>query len=344
MLERPNITDEAIAAGMLGLYGLAVNDVTFLPIGYDVQSSAFKLQAQDGKSYFLKLRSGNFIPITVKVPELLSSLGINGIIPILKTRSGASWGKLESHITILYPFIPGHSGYQAGLSDQQWELLGQLFRSIHTVMMPADLAKHIPHETYSPQWRQAARRFLDLAAHQGFTDPIASSLADFLAGKREVIVTMITQADELASTLQHRPMKFVLCHADAHPGNYHLTDSGQLYLVDWDNAQFAPREHDLMCIGAGMMGDQPGGRQELLFYRGYGDVEIDHSALAYYRYERIIQDIAEFCKQILLSSEGGCDRQQSLEYLISSFSPSREVEVAFHTDKMVIPKEKPTGV
>jgi spectinomycin phosphotransferase len=54
-----------------------------------------------------------------------------------------------------------------------------------------------------------------------------------------------------------------------------------------------------MFFGSGMSGDQPGGVEEGWFYQGYGEVEVNQPALAYYRYERIIQDIAEF-KQLLL--------------------------------------------
>ncbi len=39
------------------------------------------------------------------------------------------------------------------------------------------------------------------------------------------------------------------------------------------------------------------------------------SGLEYYRCERIIQDIAEFCAQILMTDEGGEGRQEGLQQL-----------------------------
>jgi hypothetical protein len=59
--------------------------------------------------------------------------------------------------------------------------------------------------------------------------------------------------------------------------------------------------------------------EEPLFYGGYGPAAINPRALAYYCYERIIEDIALFCEQLLLSNEGGQDRAQSLRYLVSNF-------------------------
>jgi len=50
--------------------------------------------------------------------------------------------------------------------------------------------------------------------------------------------------------------------------------------------------------------------------------------LAYYRDERIIQDIAAFCEQIFSSPAGGEDREQSLRYLKSNFLPNETIEIA----------------
>jgi spectinomycin phosphotransferase len=71
--------------------------------------------------------------------------------------------------------------------------------------------------------------------------------------------------------------------------------------------------------------------EETLFYEGYGRTEIDPVALAYYRYERIVQDIALFSEQILATDEGE-DRVQSLKYLMSNFLPNGTIEIAYRSD------------
>ncbi len=73
--------------------------------------------------------------------------------------------------------------------------------------------------------------------------------------------------------------------------------------------------------------------EERLFYAGYGATEVNPTALAYYRYVRIVEDLALFCKQIFLSEQGGEDRTQALHYLQSNFQPDGAIEVAYRSDR-----------
>ena len=89
-----------------------------------------------------------------------------------------------------------------------------------------------------------------------------------------------------------------------------------------------------MYVGGGLMGNgRTSQEEERLFYQGYGHTHIDPIALAYYRYERIVQDIAVYCEQLLLSDGGGQDREQSLRYLESNFMPNSTIEIARRSDK-----------
>jgi spectinomycin phosphotransferase len=108
--------------------------------------------------------------------------------------------------------------------------------------------------------------------------------------------------------------------------------------VDWDNPVFAPKEQDLILIGGSDI--WKGTREETLFFQGYGKTEIDRTALAYDRYERIIQDIAAFCEQLFLTAEGGEDREQAYEYFTGQFLPDHEVAIAFKTDASLTNEEE----
>ena len=133
-----------------------------------------------------------------------------------------------------------------------------------------------------------------------------------------------------------------MCHSDIHAGNILIGADDAFYIVDWDNPILAPKERDLMFVGGGQgfTGHTPQ-EEETLFYRGYGETQIDPVALAYYRYERIIQDIAVYCEQLFLSDEGGEDRAQALRHFASNFLPRRHdrdrLQVGQNTDGEVTP-------
>jgi spectinomycin phosphotransferase len=334
MLEKPDLPDHLILSRLQAEYGLDVTQLTFLPLGYDVHTAVYRLVARDGAAYFLKLRKGDFDPIAVAVPQFLCSLGIKAIIAPFETQKGQLFGRLEDDTIILYPFIPGKDGYQVQLTDRHWIELGRTLKMVHAAQVPPALIPLIPREAYNPHWRESVKQFQALVKEVTFDDPIAEKLSSFMKGKREEISRMVKRVEELARLIQQQPGDFVLCHSDAHPGNYLIAENGELYLVDWDSPIFAPKERDLMFFGSGMSDDPPGGREEHLFYQGYGPMEINRVALVYYRYERIIQDIAEFCAQLLLSTKGGQDRQQSYNYLVSSFSAGNVVEAAIRTDQL----------
>lgn len=333
MLEKPDLQDERLISCLRDDYGLIVAQIAFLPLGNDVNTAVYRVVADDGTRYFLKLRRGAFDEMTVAVPQFLSDQGIAQIIAPIETRTRQLWTRLESFAVILSPFIAGQDGIEAELSDRQWVDLGAALKGMHTAVLPESLRRGIPRETYSPYWRNLVRAFQERAEEDTFAEPVAAKLAMFLRTRRAEISDLVGRAEQLGATLPGRPLQEVLCHADIHAANVLIGADGALYVVDWDTLILAPKERDLMFVGAGICGVWHSAHEEALFYRGYGEVEIDSMALAYYRYERIVEDIAAYCEQLFLTDEGGADREQALHYLTDSFLPNSVVEIAYASDR-----------
>ncbi|NLF01897.1 MAG: aminoglycoside phosphotransferase family protein [Anaerolineales bacterium] len=336
MLEKPDLDDRFLVSGLESAYGLRVAEVVFLPLGADVNTAVYRATSADGTAYFLKLIKGAFDEISVAVPRFLRAQGIQAIIAPFETADRLLWGRLGAYKMILYPFVQGRNGYEAPLSEEHWVTLGAALRGVHTAVAPPALASRIGRDCYSARWREAVRAFSIQVERDSFDDPVAAQLAAFVHSRRDEVGQMVGRAEHLGAMLQSRSLPFVLCHADMHPGNLLIADDGAVFIVDWDNPVFAPKERDLMAIGAGMGGAEPDSRAEGWFYQGYGQTEVDLMALAYYRYERIIQDLAAFCEQVLSCSEGGQDREMAVRYLTGQFLPGREVETAFRTDTVSV--------
>jgi len=168
--------------------------------------------------------------------------------------------------------------------------------------------------------------------NKAFDDPTAVKLAGFIKSKQSEITRLVERAEQFALELQSKPLELVLCHSDIHGGNILISDTGELYIVDWDDPILAPKERDLMFIGGGIDKIWKSTRDVAVFYEGYGKAEINLTALAYYRYERVIEDLVVICDQLLLTDEGGADRERSLGWFKSNFEPGQTIEIADSTD------------
>jgi spectinomycin phosphotransferase len=112
----------------------------------------------------------------------------------------------------------------------------------------------------------------------------------------------------------------VLCHSDIHRGNLLLDVTGKLYVVDWDQPVYAPIERDLMFVSGGaegFLGMTP--HQRALFFEGYGPVDINQTALEYYRHEWMVQDIGSLGAQVFVDEVGDETRADGAKWFRALF-------------------------
>jgi len=334
MLEKPDLPDEKLISCLRDEYGLDIVSAAFLPIG-DSKTAIYRVVAGDAASYFLKLRR-DIEEASVAIPRLLSDRGIAPIIAPIETSARQLRARLDEFAIVLYPFVSGRNGFEAPLSERQWVDLGAALKGVHTTAVPDALDVQMPHEAYSPTWRAMVRVFQHRAEGAVFGDPIAAELAAWLQARRQEISDLVRRAEQLAAALQARSLESVLCHTDLHAGNVLIDANDALYIVDWDAPILGPKERDLMFIGGGVGGVWNSEREETLFYRGYGPVEVDRMALAYFRYERIVEDIAVYCEQLFLSDDSDQAREEGLRRLLGVFEPNAVVERAYASDRYTL--------
>ncbi len=329
MLQKPSIPDEKISACLRAGFGLQTESLTFLPLGADLDTAVYRAMAADGKPYFLKLRRGTFDEMSVAVPKFLHEQGVANLIPPVSTRTGTLWTELDAYRAILYPYIDGHNAYEVDLSSPQWIRLGEVFKQLHNGHLPDGLSDPIRRESWSAVNREALERVMQGLEASACADPLSQELSRFLKEQQALIFELIEQTETLARSLQKRSLEFCLCHGDLHAGNLLINARGDFYIIDWDDLILAPKEKDLMSVGAGLFGGWRSPAEEVeLFYQGYGSSQVDNSALSYYRYERIIADLAVECRQIFEAEGSREDRQQALIWLKSNFDPDGCIALA----------------
>lgn len=61
-------------------------------------------------------------------------------------------------------------------------------------------------------------------------------------------------------------------------------------------------------------------------------VNINREILSCYRHERVVEDIALYSQQLLLTTEGGNDREEMYKQFIAMFEPHGVIDIAFKTN------------
>jgi spectinomycin phosphotransferase len=328
MLTRPDISDATIVACVADSFGLRISEAMFLPIGNDVNSAVYRVTIDRGARYLLKLRCGDFDEVAVAVPAYLRSRGILNVMAPIATTTNQLWIHAHGFDWILYPFFDGKTGFETALSPAQWTAVGHTMRKVHTAILPEDLARRVPRESFSPRNRAIAKELYTQVEQRVFDDQIAAHFADFWTANRTEIQVVIERAEQLAPQMQQRAAEFCLCHSDLHAGNVLLGADDELVIVDWDNPILAPKERDLMFVGGGVGGIWNQAREREWFYAGYGPAEIDSVAIAFYRYERIVADIVEYGEQIFGLKGSAEDRERGARKFMEAFEPNDVIEIA----------------
>ena len=341
MLERPALSDEAITHCLQDNYGISAERIAFLPIGYDATASVFRVDATDGRAYFLKAKSVPVAEATLAIPHFLRGIGLECIVAPLATGEGTLCAPLGNGFTaILYFFVEGRMGADGGLSAGEWTALGQAMRQGHSVKLPGELTGQMRRESFAPLKGELAWALHREISATTYADPISQELAAFWRGRREEIEAILHRAEELGRMAQTRQPAIVLCHADIQVFNVLVDPVEGIHIVDWDETILAPKERDLMFL---VDGTQPDGTplhpNEAAFWQGYGLTAPDPVILAFYRYEWAVQEIAEFGKQVLWSEDGGeITRLDGLRHFRALFDPGDEVESAYGCEAGLISK------
>jgi spectinomycin phosphotransferase len=341
MLEKPALADEIIITSLHENYGIAIRQLEFLPLGQDSNAWVYKAIAEDATPYFLKVRRGSINRHSLIIPRLLKDNGIAQVIAPYVTRTQALWQPVEEFALILYPFLTGKNGIEAGMTREQWIEYGQMLRQIHAIPLPAASAPTLRTETLVSARLANAQR-LDAALDTlVLHDDFQRDLAAFWQSNRAEIRHFIEQTQHMSARLQGQSFASVICHADCHPYNLLITPDSKLWMIDWDEVMLAPKERDLMFIGSGIGGDANGAQQEAWFYEGYGETSVNRLLLTYYRYEWAIQDIADYTRRVFWDDEIGADtKAEAIAIFKGLFTPGSTIERARQTAASLPPEFK----
>lgn len=334
MPHKPDLPEEIIKTCLQAAYGLLINTIEFLPLGYDSEAGVYRIEDRD-QACFLKVKRNDGDGPGILLPHYLKQQGIERVISPLPTVDGNLCTHVGPYTLVLYPFIEGTSGWTTGLTDDQWVELGVILKRLHSIELRDKLYNVIPEENFvpNPQVIDVINQLMAMLPSQSHQDPSARVLAAFWRENEHEIKTIVDRTMYLGTLLQDKAVERVLCHADIHTANLLITPHNQFFIVDWDEAILAPCECDLLFVTVGEYMTET--RHEALFREGYGEVTINPLILAYYRYKRALEDLSSFAEDVFLREGDSATRQDSMEWFMRQFAPGGGVEVAHWLDKQL---------
>ena len=303
MREKPNISEDHLRACLRDAYGLTVATLEFLPLGLDTRAGVYRVASEQGATYLLKAKSGLLYEPSCHVPRHLRDHGIAAAVAPLPTQSNALWATAGEWTVILYPFIDGVSGWNPDLTDGQWQALGAVLSQIHQIGLPPEGFAALREEKFDPsKYRQQIHELETVHLVADTDDAVTQALRAAWLANQAMIHQAMDTLETLAETLRSRSGPLVICHADVHQNNIIRGQDNQVYLIDWDDVMLAYKERDFLFVEDSQI-DATTGQETSPFFQGYRPREIDWIALAYYRWERIVQDFIEDARIVVLQPD-----------------------------------------
>jgi len=331
MIEAPAIAHELLVERVQHAYGVAISAITFLPIGNDATAWIFRAETNAGAAYLFKLKQGPIALASVTVPHYLAHHGLAAAVAPLPTLTGDLTTPCGDFTLILFPLIVGDTAMTVGLSTRQWHTFGALIQQLHQAELPTTIACQLPHETFQLYWQETLALIEQRIAQPEPHDPIAQRLVTIWQARRPEIDAIVARTMALGRQLQAVSPPLVLCHADIHMANLLVDAQGGLHIIDWDGVLLAPKERDLIFVLARALLQHP---TEAAFFEGYGPAAVDPVAFAYYRYEWVVQEVADYARRVLLMPAlGDSTRADALQGFCDLFAPGDVVDVAYATEK-----------
>ena len=331
MTDRPDLSEEALAAALSRHYGIDALSLGVVSGGEDGSASVYRVETGDaGPRYLVKVRQANGSrDVAAVVSRYLSDSGLPHVVPPIRSNTSSLTVEEGAFSFTVYPFIEGRTGVETGLVERHWRALGDVVQRLHASVLPSDLSAQLATENYRPAELEVIRQ-VDRAVSAGSIDgPIAHEAAGFWAAQRSEILALVERTEELGPLVERLSLPLVLCHADLHTWNVMIDGDGELWLIDWDEVVRAPKERDLMFVIGGIDASLIDPRETGWFFDGYGETELDPLALSYYRHAWAVQDIGGYGEMLFLAPAIGDERRShDARILMGLFDSGGIVELA----------------
>ncbi len=305
MRYEPSMDYARLVETVRDVYGLPVDRLAFVPVGYAAVCYTLHCAGEAGASYILKLwpdtRAGRASAArrdtSLALTPALYERGLYPRVPYpIPTRDGALWASVAGIPFAVFPFLAGQAP-PLDLSEWPLSLRDELARTLAVVHRATTALADVlpPREAFDISFEVQLRRGLEVVERIGpRAQPGLRALRETVLPRRDDILIQLARLHRLQRAVRPLSGPFVLCHTDIGADNLLVDAWGQFGVLDWDDATVAPPEHDLQCaIGADF------GRFLAVYAEAGGShpLRLDH--FAFYLLRRYLGDMTARLLRIL---------------------------------------------
>jgi spectinomycin phosphotransferase len=289
-------------------FGISVISLTLVPKWEAARACI--VESSKHTNFFLKIYLDDSIPDSAFwfAHDLYAKAGITNITHPVATSSGRMRMQLGDFHIALFDLISGTTAEQQKLTDRQLERLGELFARIH--QSKTMIGEYSVRERFEIPFRdRLVAIFDDMSKISGSSTKYKTQLKFFLELHRKQFTEELERLGELQRKVRRKNLEFVNCHGEPSPGNVLSSSSGEVYLLDWDDPIFAPKEKDLLFFKDNI---EPVMRGYSLFSK---DNNIDRDVLEFYGHMWNLGEIADYGSKILFENYSDVQNQIWLDNL-----------------------------
>jgi spectinomycin phosphotransferase len=287
-----DIRDSDVAAALARQWALAVQDLSYLPIGFG--GYHWLAVDQAGSRWFVTVSelAAPWVPDLPAAMQtaawLATEAGLEFVVAPVPTRAGQVVGTLDSpHALTLFPYLDAApSRFEDPVDDGDRAAIIDMLARLHTAI-PEGI--QVPGQPLQLTACQAIDQALASLGVPWTGGPYAEPGRDLLARYERPLRQAFARFDGLLDQVREAGGPHVITHGEPHPGNLLRTRAG-LCLVDWDTTALARPERDLWWV---ISGDQDAAR-----YSRRTGWTVNQDALALYRLRWGLNDISEFLSEI----------------------------------------------
>lgn len=301
MKHEPAIDRASLLEHVHAAYGFAVEEITFVPVGY--VAVCYTLRCLGGERYFLKLwpdtatgrwssaRQAIILPLVRAIYER----GVYRRVAYpLVTRDNALWAMFQGDRFAIFPFL---SGEHAPLSAWPLAYADEYARALAAIHRGAALLEDVlpPRETFGLSFEPDLLTSLPAIASIGpQARPGLHALRDLMVRRSDDTLAQLERLRALQARVRALPGTAVLCHTDLAGDNILVDEDGRLSLLDWDGAVVATPEYDLKeAVGEDF------GRVVAVYLDAGGARPLETDRFAFYLLRRYLEDFSARVVNIL---------------------------------------------